>query len=471
MEFVIFEQEKIDGLEEAILNNAKAGQQFYVKTNNIPSVDKLVSKASKIDDPTLHQLDSILCSIGTNENDDVFLREEVYAARKSPIDKPVNVDHVAKDIIGHIKAYMLLDTDFNIIPENTDLADLPEKFHLATSAVIYKSWEDDKEEQRIKDIIEKAEAGEKFVSMECFFKGFDYGLTHNKTKEKYVIARNKNTAFLTKALRIYGGTGKYQDYTVCRVLRNIVFNGKGIVDNPANKESIIFSNTSPFAHAKLQDNVYDILETPINKEMIMADTNDTLITELKAAKATLEAKVAELEGKLSEVSTASTKTQITDLEKTVASKDSEIETLTKKVSDLEAVKAEINVKLNEVTKTAEEATAKLDAIAKETIKNTRINTLVDAGLTKEEATAKAEKFAALDDEMFGEVVALTKSSKVVKTEKQETPESALASTIEGAKKEGEETVVGGNDETETKEREQAKAALSTFLGNLLTQKK
>lgn len=468
MEFTVFEQEKLDGLEEIIINNAKAGQQFYVKTNNIPSIDKHISKASQQLDPTLHQLDSILCSIGTNENDDVFLGEEVYAARNSPVDKPVNVDHVAKDIIGHIKAYMLLDTDFNIIPEDTPFNELPEKFHLATSAVIYKSWEDDKEEERVLDIIEKANAGEKFVSMECFFKGFDYGLTNSKTNEKYVIARNKDTSFLTKALRIYGGSGKFKEYTVCRVLRNIVFNGKGIVDNPANKESIIFSNTSPFAHAKLQDNVYDILETPINKEMIMADTNDTLITELKASKANLEAKVAELEGKLSEVSTASVKTQIAELEKSVASKDSEIEALTKKVTDLETVKAEINAKLGEVTKTAEEATAKLDAIAKETIKNTRINTLVKAGLKLDDAVAKAEKFAALDDDMFGEVVALTKSSKTVPTE---TPESATASIIEGAEKTGDNTVAGGNDDNKTVEREKAQAALSSFLGNLLTQKK
>ena len=49
--------------------------------------------------------------------------------------------------------------------------------------------------------------------MECFFKGFDYGLLNSETGEYKVLARNEETAFLTKYLRAYGGDGKHQNYT------------------------------------------------------------------------------------------------------------------------------------------------------------------------------------------------------------------------------------------------------------------
>ena len=80
----------------------------------------MLSKAGiSVDDDTLHILDSILASVGTNANDDVFLKEELYAARHNAVDKPVNIEHNPKDIVGHIKATMMLDCDYNIIPEDT----------------------------------------------------------------------------------------------------------------------------------------------------------------------------------------------------------------------------------------------------------------------------------------------------------------------------------------------------------------
>ena len=77
--------------------------------------------------------------------------------------------------------------------------------------------------------------------MECFFKGFDYGLFNSETGEYKVLARNEETAFLTKYLRAYGGDGKHQNYKLGRVLRNITFSGKGFVDKPANPDSVIFT--------------------------------------------------------------------------------------------------------------------------------------------------------------------------------------------------------------------------------------
>ena len=44
-----------------------------------------------------------------------------------------------------------------------------------------------------------------------------------------IVARNDESAFLTKHLRAYGGTGEYEGYKIGRSLRDISFSGKGLV--------------------------------------------------------------------------------------------------------------------------------------------------------------------------------------------------------------------------------------------------
>lgn len=475
----IFESEINDGLADKIAANAEAGIKFNKKINpdslRVQKPDSLINflaRASLVDDPTLYPIDSILCSIGWNENDDVFLPEETFKARNSIIDKPVNFNHVATDIIGHIKASILVDKDYNPLPSNIEAKDLPEKWHIATAAVIYKAWEDEERQKAIAKVIEEIEDDEWFVSMECFFGGFDYALVNKKTSENYVIARNKETAFLTKRLRIYGGAGQYDGYTIGRVLRKITFNGKGLVKNPGNKESIIFSESSPFTSAKNINSVYDIVVTNTNKENMMPESNE-LLAELKVAKASLEAKVTELQTQLSEVNQNASKASLAKLEAEVTAKDEQIKTLTEQVNGLEVVKAEMNKTIQEVTAKANEAEAKLATIAAEQLKSTRISALVEAGLKKEEAVAKAEKFMGLNDEMFGEIVALAKSSvKPTEAPKEETqPDAgaAAAAALAGAKPTEEEVPTGGAIPNVNEEKMAAQAALAEYLGVSLAQ--
>ncbi|MFX9552086.1 hypothetical protein ABTO49_21095, partial [Acinetobacter baumannii] len=80
--------------------------------------------------------------------------------------------------------------------------------------------------------------GKWFVSMECLFKGFDYALEAADGTTR-VVARNETTAFLSKYLRCYGGSGTHGDSRIGRLMRNIVFSGKGLVRTPANPESVI----------------------------------------------------------------------------------------------------------------------------------------------------------------------------------------------------------------------------------------
>jgi hypothetical protein len=128
---------------------------------------------------------------------------------------------------------------------------LPAKFHVVTAAVLYKSWSKPDLQEVMDRTLAEIEKGEWFVSMECLFKGFDYAVqgTDGSTR---TVARSAETAYLTKHLRVYGGTGRYGEYRVGRLLRNVHFSGKGLVRKPANPESIILQEqVRPFAGAAM----------------------------------------------------------------------------------------------------------------------------------------------------------------------------------------------------------------------------
>jgi hypothetical protein len=118
--------------------------------------------------PDLMYGSAILVSTVMNKNDDVFLPEETWRARKTPINTPYNDEHVDTDIIGHIIAARPLDKDGNII----DATEPPNYFDIEVDFVVYKSIFP----AIASDISEKGPKGEKFVSMEATFDDFDYAL-------------------------------------------------------------------------------------------------------------------------------------------------------------------------------------------------------------------------------------------------------------------------------------------------------
>ena len=107
--------------------------------------------------------------------------------------------------------------------------------------------------------------------MECFFKGFDYGLLDKSTGTYKTLARNENTAYLTKYLRAYGGLGEHDNYKIGRVLRNITFSGKGYVEKPANPESIIFNKNI----------IYDLFTKKSNNLSIAGVSNNQLTSKVE----------------------------------------------------------------------------------------------------------------------------------------------------------------------------------------------
>ena len=150
--------------------------------------------------------------------------------------------HNENDIIGHITGSYVVDRDGNPIDDDTQ----PDDFDIITEAVLYNSWTDPENRQRMNQIIAEIEEGKWFVSMECLFAGFDYALLDGSGNAK-LLERNEGSAFLTKHLRAYGGNGEYEGYKIGRSLRQISFSGKGLVSKPANPRSVILDASKAFS--------------------------------------------------------------------------------------------------------------------------------------------------------------------------------------------------------------------------------
>ena len=238
----VYKQEILDGVGEAVKATASVAYctQASVSTHHDPSpvIDKIVAANANPQQVDLYYIKSVLVSTGWNKNDDVFSPEITFAARNTPEDKQFNFMHDENDIIGHITGSYVVDRNGDrIVAEEA-----PAEFDIITEAVLYNSWTDPENRMRMNSIIAEIEQGKWFVSMECLFAGFDYALISPEGTHT-TVARNEDSAFLTKHLRAYGGTGEYEKYKVGRSLRGISFSGKGLVNKPANPRSYIIDSS------------------------------------------------------------------------------------------------------------------------------------------------------------------------------------------------------------------------------------
>jgi hypothetical protein len=396
----IYQQEITDGLESLIQNDFALAYTTNYKLINLtemPTIKVSASSGANPDQIDLLYLETILASTGMNENDDIFISSELLKAKNTPIDKPFNYMHNESFIIGHITSSRLVDREGKEIVYSND-EELPVDLDLITGAVIYKHYESEEKSKFIADLIDQIFNDEYFVSMECLLNHFDYGLTASDGSQR-IIPRTKETAFLTKYLRRYKGSGEYEGCKIGRVLRDYVFSGKGLVDNPANKRSHILS-------------VANKQELEMSKEIVAAS-----VQELKVGTA--------LEGMVSKTEYDSLKVELAEMKKAVASKiETEIETYKKEIvkaneslDNSKNLSAEKDAKITELeTAIAELTTAKsaleteLNSIKGEQIKATRIAALVDVGVERAKAEELVVKFASADETMFSELVSLNKKT-------------------------------------------------------------
>jgi hypothetical protein len=366
-----------------------------------------------VGDFDLHYLKTILVTAGVwNKNDDVFDPKEAWAAKATPEDKPVNWEHNCKDIIGHITGNYAINEQGKVLADETVVDDLPAKFHIVTAAVLYKHWADKDLQERMDKTLAEIAEGKWFVSMEALFRGFDYAVV-GKDGTKEVVARNDKTSFLTKHLRAYGGTGNYQEMKVGRLLRNIVFSGKGLVRNPANPESVILDDAEPFSptSAKVFEHFNDVLQEQVYSTLAVEETASNQQESEKAMATELENLQKQLTEKQVEIDRLQASLRDNDVKQIKA--------------QVETLQADIKVKDDEIKK-LDEAKAKVEADLK-----TKADETVALAAKLEENDkahkAVAEKLAVIEaDKKIADRIAKVKAALKVDETKEDVAKNAVA---------------------------------------------
>lgn len=432
---LIFKQECEDGLTDLLLPAKSRTISYCVNVAPLEEgqkrfdVLKALAEAYNVEEDGLYPTKSILVSTVWNLNDDIFDKYETFLARSTPVNKPTNNNHQEDAIVGHITNSWAVDENGVEIDNNIPLDSLPDLFHIYNTAVIYTAFSDPKMIEQSAKLIAEIEAGTKFVSMEAYFKGFDYALRDSNGDMK-ILQRNEKTAFLTKHLRCYKGTGEFQNYKVGRLLRGIVFSGKGYVDKPANPDSIIFNESQKSMSFVSQEDLYElncnkgvyIYQKPnMGDNQKMSKELETQVNELTVANEDLNKKIVET---LETVASLTTKNEATELEnKGLVEKLAELtiatETLNTENIELKAQAEQIPA-LKSAKEVAEQELAVVKAelnaqvVAQKVLD--RKNKLMAAGYTDEEAVAKSALFASLNDEQFETLATELKEAKTSKAE-------------------------------------------------------
>lgn len=441
----LYQYEIKDNLKEQIESNQTIAFNCDVLSKDISNKLSLEEKTKEAfaslqttqeKQKDLYYLNSVLVSAGWNKNDDVFSAKDLWAARKTPVNKQFNYMHDETDIIGHMTNAIVLDQEGNIIKDDSEEDTIPEKIDIITSAVIYTSWSDLSLVERIKELTSKIDNGELSVSMECLFHDFDYAIIDSSGSHK-VLARDDDSSFLTKHLRAYGGSGEYEGFKIGRLLKSFYFTGKGLVDKPANPRSIILSkDIDPFnSVAKITfNNFLTATEVP------MPDVNKD-ISQLQAELLESKATILNLEKELKEYKEASA---------TYEEKDKTLEANQVKIAELEDAVATLTEAKKKTEEEKKDLYEKFSKMKKDVKNMKRKASLSEAGADETQADEIIEQFSDSTDEQFEAIVAL-----IVK--KANTPEPTPEVEVEVEAEEEEE------EDVETSILDDAEAAEASIV--------
>lgn len=248
----IFHKEIEDGISDAVaVSDEILTQNLELRSATIAAEQSVFSVPAELGSDVM-RFHSILVTTNWNRNDDVFSPGETWLARKTPVGKPVNLNHEGREIdwrtgkpakanriIGCMVACTPVNESYEPISNDDEV---PDKYHLLVASNIWEYlWP-----TAAKQIKKGIDSGTLYVSMESKFASFGYAIRKEEGAEITLIPRNDETAELTKHLRKFKGTGKAvingEEYLIGRWLRDITFVGMGIVSVPGNLESIIFDD-------------------------------------------------------------------------------------------------------------------------------------------------------------------------------------------------------------------------------------
>ncbi len=476
----VYKAEADIGLAEAIQANASIAYEVPLEPLAPDAVlHEYLHRAAATDQRVaddqfdLYYLKDILVSTGWNLNHDVFDRVETFAARHTPEDKPFNFEHRPLDIIGHITASRVVDSDMKEVDDNIAVDDLPSKFHILSGSVLYMALADEERKSLMQQTVAEIEKGEWYVSMECYFRGFDYGVIAPDGSQR-IVPRTEATAFLTKYMRQYRpadaevvknpyyGSGTYVDestgdtYKLGRVMRNITFSGKGLVRRPGNPESVILNNVATFMPT-ISDSGYlpqgnKTGSTPQeeNTQMAEANINDQALADANREIEALRAEVASLKSKTTDETIAALRKDVADRDAVIAEKGQEISSLS---AQLEAVKESskaVEARATQAETDLASAREELGAVKAAETKRSRLSLLRDKGAEAAVADKLVEKLSALDDTAFADTVETIAAQWKPKGDQtvaainraKPEPEPALATLSEDDRETSHATIVG-----------------------------
>jgi hypothetical protein len=252
-----------------------------------------------------------------------------------------------------------------------------------------------------------------------------------------VVARNETSAFLTKHLRVYGGKGEYEGHKIGRLLRNISFSGKGLVNKPANPRSIILKTE--------EDPFDDSTSNLLIKEFQMSDSQSVDSVEIE-----VEAAVASVNDELETIK-ADHEAAVAGLTATIADRDAKITEMEESAATLTSELEDVKAKLADTSKELGDAKAQIRQMI-------RTAQAKDAGISEDKIEDTLAKFDAVDDEAFAAMLDLVKTQAHVSLESPSDPEPAVVEEpVAEAEEEVEEEVA--EEEVEDAEVEETEAAL------------
>jgi hypothetical protein len=375
---LIYPQERHDGIAKLIGDSGKVTYASLVEHNpdfagDVSSLKNKLATASNTTPDTidLFPVKDILVSTGWNLNDDVFSKDEVWGARFSSVDKPINKDHIPNQIVGHIISAVPVDVEGKVVSTDS-IEDAPEKMDILNESVLY-TFLNTEFETTMAETLEEIKKGEWCVSMEAIFTNFDYAVADMDGSNK-IIPRNNNTAFLSKHLKAYGGTGSYNGAKIGRLLKNIFFSGKALTKNPANPRSIIINDYTKASVSTIENLKGNQMEE-----------------ELKL----LKARVGELEAQL-----AAKQAEIVNASNALNSKNSEFTTLMANHEGLQKQFNELTTKLADTETQIATFKSKLDEIQKEKLQATRAAQILAKGYEKTQAEEYVNHFMELADDKW-----------------------------------------------------------------------
>ena len=385
----------------------------------------------------LYYIKSVLVSTGWNKNDDVFSPQATWAARTTPEDKQFNLMHNENDIIGHITGSYVVNREGDKIQAE----EAPSEFDIITEAVLYNSWTEPENRERMRQIIAEIEEGKWFVSMECLFAGFDYAVV-DPTGKASVLERNEGSAFLTKHLRAYGGTGEYEGKKLGRSLRDISFSGKGLVSKPANPRSVILDASSASSDSS-NDN--DLLTLGGSD---MSDTNvlEQQLAEVRSELASAKEENVSLRASIEEATSKEQGEALAKLESALAEKEEAIKALEASVAEKETSITELQETIAKSEADMKEKMEELRKMKKKEAVMKRKASLVEAGLEEDEAEEAVASYEEFDDAAFDAIVAAMAAMK--KKMAKHTPEHKEDEDKEKAAMKKKEAVMKKDDEEE-----------------------